>query len=99
MRRSIVLLSLVASLSAPCVGFAANAAPSPSVPAKPALDDPDRIVCTREKVVGSNRPKKVCMTVAQREEIREMARFNMDERQRNAGTASSLTGSGASGPY
>lgn len=97
MRRSILLLSLVASLGAPGTGFAESA--SPSAAAKPTLDDPDRIVCTREKVVGSNRPKKVCMTVAQREELREMARFNMDERQRNAGTASSLTGSGASGPY
>ena len=34
----------------------------------------NRLVCTRERVVGSNIPQFVCMTVAQRERIAEQAR-------------------------
>lgn len=48
------------------------AAPTPSVK-KGDIDDPNRMVCTRERVVGSNMPQKVCMTVADRNRLRDAA--------------------------
>ena len=67
-----VLLSLVvtalvtAALPASAAGDPAAApaietpaeAPPPAPKPKPAKDDPDRIVCVRQHVVGSNRPQK-----------------------------------------
>jgi hypothetical protein len=40
------------------------AAPAAQPAAKPAakFDDPNRIVCRREEIVGSHRPQKICMT-------------------------------------
>lgn len=45
-------------------------------------EDPNRIVCTREHVVGSNRPQKVCMTVAERERLRDQSQRITDESRR-----------------
>jgi hypothetical protein len=53
---------------------------------KGSLNDPDRIVCKREHVVGSNRPQKVCMTVAQRELLKDQAEQMTDPGRRTAGT-------------
>ena len=47
--------------------------PAAEAAKKKSFDDPDRIVCTREHVVGSNRPQKVCMTVAQRQRLKDQA--------------------------
>lgn len=56
-------------------------APPPAPKAKPAKDDPNRIVCVRQHVVGSNRPQKVCMTVAERDRLRDAtARMLTDQR-------------------
>lgn len=61
-------------------------APAPAVaPAKPAKDDPNRMVCTREHVVGSNRPQKVCMTVAQRDALKDSSDRTLDPTRRSAG--------------
>ena len=70
---------------APAPAPAAAPAPAVTAPAKPAADDPNRIVCTREHVVGSNRPQKVCMTVAQREELKAAADRSLDPTRRRAG--------------
>ena len=80
MRRFVLSFALVAGLAAAPAVFAEEpaGAAAPAKPEKPAMDDPNRIVCTREHVVGSKRPKKVCMTVARREELRENARRTMD---------------------
>lgn len=80
MRRFVLSFAILTGLAAAPLALAEEpAAPAPAAkPAKPAMDDPNRMVCTREHVVGSKRPKKVCMTVAQREELRETARRNMD---------------------
>ena len=71
---------------------ARDAAPAPAptaapatAPAKPAKDDPNRMVCTREHEVGSNRPKKVCMTVAQRQALKDAADRSLDPTRRRAG--------------
>lgn len=53
---------------------------------KGSLNDPDRIVCKREHVVGSNRPQKVCMTVAQREQLKDQVEQLTDPGRRTAGT-------------
>ncbi|NBB15766.1 hypothetical protein GVN21_10410 [Caulobacter sp. SLTY] len=69
------------------VQVAKPAAPKPIKPAKKSgLDDPDRIVCKREHVVGSNRPQKVCMTVADRERLKDQADQLTDPGRRTAGT-------------
>lgn len=97
MRRIVLSLAFVASLAAAPMASAdpATDTAKPEKPAKPAKDDPNRIVCTREHEVGSNRPKKVCMTVAQREELRERARRNMDESRRATDRGAAQTNSGA----
>ena len=62
-------------------------AAKPIVPVKKgSLNDPDRIVCKREHVVGSNRPQKVCMTVAQRELLKDKVEQLTDPGNRTAGT-------------
>ena len=105
MRRWSLLLALTAGMAAPSLVLADGATPPPpppAAPAKPALDDPDRIVCTREHVVGSNRPKKICMTVAQREEYRDQTRRTMDETRRGTGSKGVMNGGdgrGGGGPY
>lgn len=103
MRRLVLVLGLAAGLTAPASAFAAASSTStPSAPAKPALDDPDRIVCVRQRVVGSNRPKKVCMTVAQREAYRDQTRRTMDESRRSTGSAGVMAGGdgrGGRGPF
>lgn len=45
----------------------------------------DRMVCTREKVLGSNRTQRVCKTMRQIEAEREFARKNIDSRGCAAG--------------
>jgi hypothetical protein len=59
---------------------------------KGSLNDPDRIVCKREHVVGSNRPQKVCMTVAQRELLKDQADQLSDPGRRTAGTREDFKG-------
>lgn len=53
-----------------------NSSSSIAVPG--ALPDParpgDRLICRTESVVGSNRRRRVCMTEAQRNAIREQSR-------------------------
>lgn len=105
MRGLVLLLAFTASAVAPSLAWAEGAAtptPAPSAPAKPSLDDPDRIVCTRERVVGSNRPRKVCMTMAQREEYREQSRRALDETRRGPGSKGVMNGGdgrGGGGPF
>jgi hypothetical protein len=45
------------------------------------------MVCRREHVVGSNRPKKVCMTVAQRAALKDTADRVFDPGRRTPGGA------------
>jgi len=87
MRRLVLSIALVAGLGAAPLALADEAAAPAAAPVKPAKDDPNRIVCTREHVVGSNRPKKVCMTAAQRDQIRDAARRELDEGRRTPGGA------------
>lgn len=41
-----------------------------------------RLICKRERVVGSNMPQTQCMTVAQRERIKNTSQSSMDQAQR-----------------
>ncbi len=81
MRSVSFVLTLAATAAFAAPAFAATQtqtateAPTATAPAakpKPAVD-PNRIVCIREHVVGSNRPQKVCMTVAERDRMRDAA--------------------------
>ncbi len=99
MRRFSLILAVATGLvaTAPFAMAREDAPPpvSPTAPAPaPAKDDPNRIICTREHVVGSNRPKKVCMTAAQREEIHDRAMRTADESRRgpDRGAASASSG-------
>lgn len=88
MRRVLLATTLIASLAAAAPVFAepttdatSGTTPADGKPAKPAkagAGDPNRMVCTREHVVGSNRPEKVCMTVAERERIRDASQRAID---------------------
>lgn len=46
------------------------------------IDDPARVICRRERVVGSNRPQRTCMTARQWEEAREAARDALNKSER-----------------
>lgn len=97
MRRIVLSVAFVASLAVAPFAFAeavSDTAP-PAKPEKPARDDPNRVVCTREHEVGSNRPKKVCMTVAQRDEMRERARRNMDPGRSSVDRGVAVTNDGS----
>jgi len=74
---SFVAAPVFATETAPKAGDVATSATVKD--GKPAEEDPNRIVCKREHVVGSNRPQKVCMTVAERERLKDA----VSERLRN----------------
>lgn len=84
MRRIVLSVVLAAGLAAtlPAVASepAATAAPA-DASAKPAKDDPNRIICKREHVVGSNRPQKVCLTAAQRSRLKDSADRVLEDRR------------------
>lgn len=54
-------------------------------PAEAAVEDPDRIICIRERLTGSRIPKKVCMTHAEREKIRKINQENFENNKRRPG--------------
>lgn len=89
MRRLVLSLVVAAGLAVAPLAYAEQAAlaTDAAAPAKPAADDPDRVVCRREHVVGSNRPKKVCMTVAQRAALKDAADRVFDPGRRTPGGA------------
>ncbi|ATQ42084.1 hypothetical protein [Caulobacter mirabilis] len=76
----IMSVAAVAALMLVGAGPAFSNEPTASSDVKPAKagkptkeDDPNRVVCTREHVVGTNRPQKVCMTVADRQRLKDSA--------------------------
>lgn len=75
--------------------LAQTTAPTPAKAedaAKKEKDDPNRIVCKREHVVGSNRPQKVCMTAAERERLKDQSDRMTDNGRRNGSSADNLGG-------
>ncbi|MDB5471634.1 MAG: hypothetical protein JWR84_3194 [Caulobacter sp.] len=74
MRTALIAAALLL-VASPALAQAGAAAPliDPAGKKKSAMDDPNRIVCTREHVVGSNRPQKICMTIAQRQRLKDDA--------------------------
>jgi hypothetical protein len=80
MRKFILSAALVAGVMTGSVAYAAADQATATAQAegtgaeKPAAkpeEDLDRVVCKREHVVGSNRPQKGCMTVRERERLRD----------------------------
>lgn len=100
MRRVVFLAAAASLLTAsavwadPDTSPTAPAAPAPDAKpaAKPKVDmnDPNRIVCTREHVVGSNRPQKICMTVAERQRLKDQADRDQDISKHNLDSRESL---------
>jgi len=62
---------MIAFIASAMLVFAADA--NAAQASTSAADDKTRMVCKREHVVGSNRPKKVCLTKAQWDELEERA--------------------------
>lgn len=48
--------------------------------------DPNRMVCRKERVVGSNRPEKICMTAAEWQGITERSQEDLTRLQGEPGT-------------
>lgn len=86
--RIALLAAAAAAIAFSAPAIAQEAAPAPAEASKKAkkMDDPNRIVCTREHVVGSNRPQKVCMTVAERQRQKDKTDELLDESRRTSGT-------------
>lgn len=84
---SLLIVSLALSILQASPGSpapAANDTPPASAQAAvspPEIDPRDEMVCRREVVVGSNRPQRVCLTVRQRQQIREQARSEVGKIQ------------------
>lgn len=96
MTRVVLPLAIVAGLAIPPVALADQAASPPgkvATAAPTAKMDPDRIVCARERVTGSRKLRIVCMTVGEREAIRDTARRELDEGRRTLGPISGTPGS------
>lgn len=85
MRIAVIALAAMA-IAAPAMAQPGAGAPPvpPSATPKKKIDDPNRIVCKREHVVGSNRPQKVCMTVADRQRLKDQADQLTDPGRRTA---------------
>lgn len=67
-------LSHCASVSEPTKSNVAGAEKAAATDEKVAsTDNPEGIICKREKVVGSNIKKKVCTSAAQREKAKQRA--------------------------
>lgn len=43
--------------------------------------NPERMICKRERIVGSNRPQRICMTARERDAIRDASRNQIDRVQ------------------
>ena len=81
---------LVFTVALALSGFAQDAAPqaptgaavqTPAPAAAPAEEpnERERMVCRRERVVGSNRPQRICMTQAQWDATRDQSRERFNE--------------------
>lgn len=90
MRLALLAAAAVLAVASPSLAQTATPTASPAAPKKGGMDDPNRIVCKKEHVVGSNRPQKVCMTVAERERLKDQADLLTDPGRRTPGTASDL---------
>jgi hypothetical protein len=64
------------------LAMALLAADGPTPAPDKKADDPNAVVCKREKVSGSNMKTRVCMTAAQWEERRQQDKDMVDEAQR-----------------
>lgn len=105
--RRVIVMAIAAGGLLTATAVLAEESPAPAAPtadqaspaAAPAVaqtsvdpkSDPNRMICTRERVTGSNRPEKVCLTAGQRERLREL------ERRSKENSRSDKSQSGAGG--
>lgn len=60
-------------------------------------DDSSRLVCQSEPVVGTNRRRRICMTVAERDERRAASRTESDRLDRAVSAGAAGNGQGGVG--
>lgn len=75
----------------PPVGPQAEASATAGAATEEADEDLDRVVCRREMLTGSNLPRRVCLTVRERNQLSDQAQDNLARQRRNSGT---LAGTG-----
>lgn len=79
MRNLLLAAALAAGLTGPTAALAQSPAETPAGPAATSsaptgsteTEDPNRLICKRERITGTNRREKVCMTVAERDRLRD----------------------------
>lgn len=101
MRIAVLAVALATAFVSAAPAFSAESVSPPTASPgegkdKKKQDDPNRVVCTREHVVGSNRPQKVCMTVAERQRLKDQADRTLDTSRGRPG-GKELMGSGGPG--
>lgn len=78
----LIVMTAVAALlasSQPAAPQPAPAQPSADAAAAAAGDEADDpVICRRERVLGSNRPQRICMTRSEWQQIRDAARETRD---------------------
>ena len=82
MRLTSSILAVAACLSAAACASSeptGGSAASNSSLAALARAEPDKMICTREHVVGSHRPEKVCLTARQRLELAERSKEQLEQ--------------------
>ena len=90
---------LAAAVFAAALGVHAQAAAAPDERARLeelAKTQPNKLICTRERQVGSNRTRKVCLTAAQRLALRAQAQDQLG-RMRDGGACHELAGQDSCG--
>lgn len=92
MRIALIAAALLA-VASPVFAQAGSSAPVAKTK-KGGTDDPNRVVCKREHVVGSNRPQKVCMTVAERQRLKDQADRISDPGNRKVDEGAAVSGFG-----
>lgn len=81
---ALISIAVAGSAAAQTAAPADAAAPATAAVDKKAEKKKDGVVCRRERVVGSNRPVRVCTTAAQRDLDKEAARTLLDGRAPNS---------------
>ncbi|HYG26857.1 MAG TPA: hypothetical protein VD906_08115 [Caulobacteraceae bacterium] len=79
------ILILAAAIAATC-GVALADEPADASKSAPAADG-NEMICKYERRTGSNLPRKVCLTRAQREQLAAEARLQLRQSLGNNGTA------------
>jgi hypothetical protein len=85
------ILQSTAQTPQPSAGVQAPPSTSTATANRTQSDD-ERVVCRRERMMGSNRSERVCMTVGQRNALRQSTRDQLDRLDRGVNRGEASTG-------